>query len=572
MDNFDVQLDLEETYSRTNLDRLILNEIDTTNEPRWLHTAFKLGEQGIDPIKATEALWIEILRDPGDHHIQSIGSRIGARLGFDGLEAIKVGSKVLTACADIDIYDIVLYPNRKIIKPTIRLDDHTLNKVSMFEYVPPMVCKPNPWKSNNDGGWLSFDKHVVLGKGNRHHEKQNLDCLNTLQEIEWHLDMGVVFNYNSEHPLPADHKMYVEYIDKPFYFVWRYDKRGRMYSEGYHINLQSDEYRRAALSMGQMEICDEVGLKHLKIAVANAFGHDKLTFQERVEWVDDHDEFDTTEADEPIFAFKYLQALQRALNGEPINTNVFLDATASGMQISAALSNCEHTARHVNMIDTDRKDVYTEVMEGMNRLLDPKDHVDRAQIKKPVMTHYYNSEANPRESMNANQLEAFYRCLRNNFSGAEDVMASINECWTDQPYYQWTLPDGHVARIRAKVTRWADLPFFDGRFDYAYTSYEPSGNGRHLAPNIIHSIDGYIAREMVKRANFPLAHIHDAFTSHPNNMDRVCELYREIMAEISSSDLLQDILREVTGNERIKYDKLGPSLSNQILHSRHMLS
>lgn len=571
MDHLDEQLDIEEKYSKTNLDRIVLNEVDK-EDPRWLKTMFLMGEAGFDPLIATEALWAEVLRDPGDHHIQSIGSRLGARMGYEGLEAMEKGVKMLNLGAEIGIYDIYLYPNRKIVKPTIRLEPYTLDKVRMLEYVPPMLCPPNDWVKNNDGGWLSFDKHVVLGKGNRHSDPQALDVLNKLQKIPWVLDPAVVLNYCSAHPLESDARLYASYLERPFYFVWRYDKRGRMYSEGYNINLQSEQFRRAAISMAHSEVCDGEGICNLKIAVANAFGHDKLTFAERIEWVDDMEEFDLDQAAEPILAFKYLSALQDALDGKPINTNMFLDATASGIQIMAALSGCAVTAEVVNMIGTDRNDIYDIVKSQMNRMLDPADHVIRLDVKKPVMTHYYNSLANPRAHLNERQLEAFYKVLLNSFTGAEDVMSSINTCWRDMELYRWTLPDGHVARVRAKVTRWAQIPFYDGTFDYAYTSYEKSGNGRHLAPNIVHSIDGYIAREMVRRASFPLAHIHDAFTAHPNYMGRVEHLYRVIMAEIADSTLLQDILREINGNKNIIYDKLGPSLSNEILQSRHMLS
>ena len=42
-----------------------------------------------------------------------------------------------------------------------------------------------------------------------------------------------------------------------FYFVWRYDARGRMYSQGYHVNIQSNAYRKAMLDFKDKTLITE---------------------------------------------------------------------------------------------------------------------------------------------------------------------------------------------------------------------------------------------------------------------------------------------------------------------------
>jgi len=267
-----------------------------------------------------------------------------------------------------------------------------------------------------------------------------------------------------------------------------------------------------------------------------------------------------------------LYAYQRGLDGKPVATNMFLDATASGIQIMAALSNCWETAQCVNLVGEGREDIYDILAKRMNQHLEINDHVTRALVKYPLMTHYYNSKVRPRQEFNKQQLEAFYEALNGAFPGAEDVLESINSCWVNAYKYTWTLPDKHRAVIRSKITASTMIPIMDSEFYYEYTKYQPSGNGNHLSPNIIHSLDGYIAREMVERCDFRIAHIHDAFTAHPNNMGKVCETYRELLAEIADATTLQNILREITGNFRLKYNKLGTSLSPYIRASVHALS
>ena len=54
-------------------------------------------------------------------------------------------------------------------------------------------------------------------------------------------------------------------------------------------------------------------------------------------------------------------------------------------------------------------------------------------------------------------------------------------------------------------------------------------------------------------------------------MQDVARHYREIMAEIADSDLLADILSEITG-ETVSINKMSDDLSNDILNSEYMLS
>ena len=99
-----------------------------------------------------------------------------------------------------------------------------------------------------------------------------------------------------------------------------------------------------------------------------------------------------------------------------------------------------------------------------------------------------------------------------------------------------------------------------------------SDNFRSLCPNVIHSVDGYVAREMIRRCDFQLSHIHDCFVFNPNYLQQVCQTYREITAEIAKSDLLMDIIRQITVNPNFQVTKASNSLDQCILQSEYMLS
>ena len=114
------------------------------------------------------------------------------------------------------------------------------------------------------------------------------------------------------------------------------------------------------------------GFEYLMMDIAAAYGLDKLTFPERLEWAIDHiDCLEQLAADKghwkelPLY-MKGVFALRKAQVGEPIGHVVALDAVCSGMQILSAISGCIKGAKATGMIDPDRRaDAYTDCMKVM---------------------------------------------------------------------------------------------------------------------------------------------------------------------------------------------------------------
>jgi len=241
----------------------------------------------------------------------------------------------------------------------------------------------------------------------------------------------------------------------------------------------------------------------------------------------------------------------------------------------ACLSGCKKTAEAVNLINTGgRADVYTTVATNMNKHLIPDHQVNRALIKKPVMTHYYN-KSKP-DGLDELQTMAFFRTLKSQFTGAEDVMGIINDCWDDNALvHQWTAPDGHVCKVKVEEKEDKRIPIDEigVTFTYRYNANKPSRRKTSLCPNYVHSIDGWIAREMVRRAHklgFRLVHIHDSFWASPNHMNKVRKLYVEILAELAASTALQGFVREVYKDLVLIKDS--EDLADYILDSEYALS
>jgi hypothetical protein len=143
----------------------------------------------------------------------------------------------------------------------------SLDWINDTTFNPPLVEPPKEVTSNRNCGFHKIQEPVILGSLTDHDEQQNLDAINQLNEIEWVLDPHVL----AEPEVPGkpfedqqSHENFVQMAqeskfiyrmlgDKPFWLAWQYDCRGRMYSHGYHVNLQAAEYKKALLNFNHYE-------------------------------------------------------------------------------------------------------------------------------------------------------------------------------------------------------------------------------------------------------------------------------------------------------------------------------
>lgn len=320
-------------------------------------------------------------------------------------------------------------------------------------------------------------------------------------------------------------------------------------------------------------------LQYMKIDIANLYGEDKEVWEDRLTWFQEHEHelLDLVEdADDPFMYYKAVKAYHEVLKGNPTGHTIHLDATCQGYQIMAVLSGCPTTAANVNLINTGkREDLYGKVANSMNSILPIEQEVNRSNIKHPVMTTAYNSKAAPKNLFGDGtpELEAFYATLYKEVSGAMEVMEVINRHWDNTLlHHTWTLPDGFVAHVpvlemveaRVEVQELAGATF-----TYRFEANQPSDYGVSLVANIIQSIDGYINREMIRRGKakgFQVASVHDDFACSPLYGNELRQHYIDIMCELADSNLLADILSQISGIKVI-IDKTTTDLSKYIRES-----
>ena len=254
------------------------------------------------------------------------------------------------------------------------------------------------------------------------------------------------------------------------------------------------------------------GWQWILIDVANHFGLDKLEFEDRIQWTEEHLselELLVNEADcKPLF-IKAVQALRDAQRGIPTGHRVGVDATCSGLQIMSVLTGCLSGATATGLVDPDRRaDAYTDVTDVMNSILGGGLLVIRPDAKKATMTSLYGSKAKPKEIFGegTEELKAFFEGVQEVAPGAWNLLQELLESW--RPYaleHYWKMPDGFdvLIRVMSKQDTRIEVDELDhATFTYEY--YENVGQlkGRSNAGNVIHSVDSFVLREMHRRCNY----------------------------------------------------------------------
>jgi len=210
--------------------------------------------------------------------IQSLASQLGMALGYDNiLDSVKTGSELIAVCEKSGAYTIYKHTDELnetgtlSVRSNFKLDDKTADLIAKTKYLPPMVCEPNDWIDNSNGGYLQGSGSCILGAMNHNQGEQSLDVLNILQHIPWQLNEIVDYVEKSNKALDTHDKLtqfelmknqstvvYNELMNggNQFYLTWKNDSRGRMYSQGYHCHLQATQYKKAILDFYNEELIE----------------------------------------------------------------------------------------------------------------------------------------------------------------------------------------------------------------------------------------------------------------------------------------------------------------------------
>ena len=220
-----------------------------------------------------------VLPVSGAQPIQGVVGQLAEHLDYDELfDGIQTAAELVAVVCYSDLYDIIPASDSDtgslMIQSNFTLEEDTLQYIVGTKYLPPLVCKPMLIEHNGQSGYYTKEESIILGRGNHHKMKQGLDAINIANAVPLTLDRSMLrFKEVSKQPLDTKEKLnqhrrlvnsskvvYKELLESgnKFFFNWKGDKRGRLYSQGYHVNIQSTSFKKAIINLHEKHTIEGV--------------------------------------------------------------------------------------------------------------------------------------------------------------------------------------------------------------------------------------------------------------------------------------------------------------------------
>jgi len=287
----------EEHYNRKHIDtkirREILEHVETQAKldqgiqlvKDWMAGTYYASKMArIEQLRAMDIkalvldMFVGIAYSQRPELFTSVTAKMSARLGFsDRTAAITTVAELLAVLCQTDAFDITKEDRRAslMVVSRIPLSDGLLHFIENSEFLPPMVCEPLPLVHNHSSGYLTHNDSLILGSGNHHDGDICLDVLNTMNKVAFKLDLDFLCKVEEEPTFELDTQdkadawrrfktqSYAFYSlmaqqGNRFYFNNKVDKRGRIYSVGYHLNPQGAAFKKAQLELAKEELIEGV--------------------------------------------------------------------------------------------------------------------------------------------------------------------------------------------------------------------------------------------------------------------------------------------------------------------------
>lgn len=143
-------------------------------------------------------------------------------------------------------------------------------------YALPMVAEPRTVTHNLESAYFTL-KGTVFTKRTKHKYPMNLKHLNRQNKIPLKVNERAIRNVEPvftekegesfidrrdrfkqwERLNRESVQLYALFTERVIYLTNRFDARGRTYTNGYHFNIQGDDYRKASLELAEKEYIND---------------------------------------------------------------------------------------------------------------------------------------------------------------------------------------------------------------------------------------------------------------------------------------------------------------------------
>lgn len=246
------------------------------------------------------------------------------------------------------------------------------------------------------------------------------------------------------------------------------------------------------------------GLQYLQAEIAckedKAF--EKATWDERIARFHQLDLTNKNlfkKASNPVGLRAAVIAYQDTMEGKETGYMISLDACSSGLQLLSLLVSCPTSFNLCGGDHTQCVDSYTSIYESMG----VGNKYTRKQVKGAIMTSLYGSLSEP-YNLFGDDLDTYYEAIETMAPGAWNLNLSLQDLWNDVKgsTYDWVMPDNFHACIETKDKDTVRFQLFSTTYDLPVKVDRRPDFHKGLGPNVIHSIDGMVVREMYRRCMF----------------------------------------------------------------------
>ena len=162
----------------------------------------------------------------------------------------------------------------------IETSDEVYAELELYQYPLPMVIEPQKVRCNRDTGYLTMRGSLILKGGNHHEDDICLDHINRVNQVALTINVDTArmvrnqwknLDKQKEDETAKDFQDRVSAFQKydrnakevmemvfvtgdRFWLTHKYDKRGRTYAQGYHVNPQGNAWNKAVVEFAKKEI------------------------------------------------------------------------------------------------------------------------------------------------------------------------------------------------------------------------------------------------------------------------------------------------------------------------------
>jgi DNA-directed RNA polymerase len=394
--------------------------------------------------------------------------------------------------------------------------------------------------------------------------------------------------------------------DGTLYFTHQLDFRGRVYPLTTWLSPQAADYAKALLTFAEGEpITEQVQVDWLAIHGANCYGIDKVSMQDRITWVQEHEAEIIASAGDPFanrfwadgdkpwqflaFCFEWAAMKKAGTWGYVSSLPVYVDGTCNGLQHFSAMLRDEVGGVATNLTPSEKpQDIYQTVADAAIKTLKASDDplakvwlnfgISRKTTKRSVMIVPYGGtlhacrsyiDMHVKDRVREGEVFPFSdpkevkkACMflaKIVWSAIDDTVVKAREAmkWlqkiarvmakTKLPL-QWRTPTGFT--VRQAYPEWEKhqvKTLFHGKTLWLQVQEEGLGikadkQATACSPNFVHSMDASALMLYAQRmGDAPLAMVHDAYGTTAARTEQMARLLREAFVEMYTN---HDVLME----------------------------